>query len=30
MLFNGGVNTKIGSGKGSIYLLWGRGVGIVN
>jgi hypothetical protein len=30
MLFSGGSNTKRGAGKGKKYLLWGRGVGIVN
>jgi hypothetical protein len=29
MLFNGGVNTKNGSGRGSTFLLWKRGVGII-
>lgn len=30
MLYSGGSNTKRGSNKGNKYLLWGRGVGIVN
>jgi hypothetical protein len=31
MLFSGGSNTKIAGGaKGTLYLLWGRGIGIVN
>jgi hypothetical protein len=30
MLFSGGSNTKVGALKGRKYLLWGRGVGIVN